>query len=65
MMTGTYNVWGGTPADQCTSNAFYGCERSAAGSGKWKCEFAGVPRPDYSFEPGLVDLQRYGWHLLP
>lgn len=35
MMTGSYNVWGGTPADQCTSNAFYGCERSAAGSGNY------------------------------
>lgn len=34
-MTGSYNVWGGTPADQCTSNAFYGCERSAAASGNY------------------------------
>jgi beta-glucanase (GH16 family) len=30
---GDVNLWGGAPADQCTSNAFYGCERSAAGSG--------------------------------
>jgi len=30
---GSYNVWGGSPADMCTSNQFYGCERSAAGSG--------------------------------
>jgi beta-glucanase (GH16 family) len=28
--TGSLNLWGGTPADQCTSNAFYGCERNAA-----------------------------------
>lgn len=21
----TYNMWGGAPADYCTSNAFYGC----------------------------------------
>ena len=33
LRTGSINLWGGTPADQCTSNAFYGCERNAAGSG--------------------------------
>ena len=27
-----YNVWGGTPADQCTMNSFYGCERSSDGN---------------------------------
>ncbi|XP_061407470.1 beta-1,3-glucan-binding protein-like isoform X1 [Lethenteron reissneri] len=26
--TGTLNIWGSTPADTCTDNAFYGCERS-------------------------------------
>jgi len=35
MKHGSYNVWGGSPADQCTSNAFYGCERNAAGSGNY------------------------------
>ena len=33
--TGSLNLWGGAPADQCTSNAFYGCERNAAGSGNY------------------------------
>lgn len=33
--TGSLNLWGGAPADQCTSNAFYGCERSAAASGNY------------------------------
>jgi beta-glucanase (GH16 family) len=33
--TGSMNLWGGAPADQCTSNAFYGCERNAAGSGNY------------------------------
>ena len=33
--TGSLNLWGGTPADQCTSNAFYGCERNAAASGNY------------------------------
>jgi beta-glucanase (GH16 family) len=27
------NLWGSTPADQCTGNAFYGCQRSAGGGG--------------------------------
>jgi beta-glucanase (GH16 family) len=35
MMHGSYNVWGGSPADMCTSNQFYGCERSAAASGNY------------------------------
>ncbi len=25
------DMWGGSPADQCTGNNFYGCERMAAG----------------------------------
>ena len=27
----TMNMWGGAPADYCTANAFYGCERSSNG----------------------------------
>jgi len=30
MMHGAYDLWGGSPADLCTSNQFYGCERNAA-----------------------------------
>ena len=30
---GGLNLWGSNPADYCTANQFYGCERSAAGSG--------------------------------
>eukprot|EP00354_Favella_ehrenbergii_P003095 CAMPEP_0170456332 /NCGR_PEP_ID=MMETSP0123-20130129/4005_1 /TAXON_ID=182087 /ORGANISM="Favella ehrenbergii, Strain Fehren 1" /LENGTH=326 /DNA_ID=CAMNT_0010719781 /DNA_START=48 /DNA_END=1028 /DNA_ORIENTATION=+ len=33
MHTGDINIWGGTPAAACTSNAFFGCERNAAASG--------------------------------
>jgi len=33
LRTGDFNLWGGAPADQCTSNAFYGCERNAQASG--------------------------------
>ena len=35
MKTGSYAMWGGTPADLCTSNAWYGCERNAAASGNY------------------------------
>jgi beta-glucanase (GH16 family) len=27
------DMWGGSPADQCTGNNFYGCERSAGAGG--------------------------------
>ena len=33
LYTSTQSIWGGSPADLCTSNAFYGCERSALGGG--------------------------------
>jgi len=33
LRTGAMDIWGSTPADRCTSNAFYGCERNAAASG--------------------------------
>ena len=33
--TGSLNLWGGAPADYCTSNAFYGCERNAQASGNY------------------------------
>jgi beta-glucanase (GH16 family) len=31
--SGSVNIWGGGPADLCTGNQFYGCERNAAASG--------------------------------
>lgn len=33
LRSGSVNIWGGGQSDACTNNAFYGCERSAAGSG--------------------------------
>lgn len=33
LVGGERDIWGGSPADECTSNAFYGCMRSAPGSG--------------------------------
>lgn len=35
LMHGSLNIWGGSPADSCTSNAFWGCERNAAASGNY------------------------------
>jgi len=31
MKNGTFGVWGGSPADLCTSNQWWGCERTAGG----------------------------------
>ena len=31
----TLNIWGGAPADLCTSNAFYGCTRMAGAGGNY------------------------------
>lgn len=33
LRTGTVDIWGGSPADMCTGNNFYGCFRSAPASG--------------------------------
>ena len=30
---GDVNIWGASPAEMCTGNAFYGCERNAGASG--------------------------------
>ena len=35
LKTGQLDLWGASPADQCTGNAFYGCSRSALGSGNY------------------------------
>jgi len=32
MNSGTIDMWGGDPADVCTSNAFYGCSRTGSGA---------------------------------
>lgn len=33
LQSGDMNIWGGKFSNECTSNAFYGCERNAAASG--------------------------------
>uniref|UniRef100_F7BJS1 Uncharacterized protein n=1 Tax=Ciona intestinalis TaxID=7719 RepID=F7BJS1_CIOIN len=32
LSTGTLDLWGGSPADLCTMNAFWGCQRTGSGS---------------------------------
>ena len=32
----TFNIWGGSPADLCTQNQFYGCERVAGPGNEWR-----------------------------
>jgi beta-glucanase (GH16 family) len=32
-INGEINLWGSSPADMCTGNAFYGCQRAAGGGG--------------------------------
>ncbi len=31
--SGDLNIWGSTPGNLCTGNAFYGCERQGGGGG--------------------------------
>jgi beta-glucanase (GH16 family) len=33
--SGSIDIWGASPADQCTGNAFYGCSRSQPASGNY------------------------------
>ena len=33
LMNAEINLWGSAPADQCTGNAFYGCQRAGGGGG--------------------------------
>ena len=32
----TFNIWGGSPADLCTQNQFYGCERVSGQPNEWR-----------------------------
>jgi beta-glucanase (GH16 family) len=57
---GDINLWGGSPADQCTSNAFYGCERNAAASGNFNnpIQSARIRSVNsFSFKYGRVEIR--------
>ena len=60
MLTGDVNIWGGSPADTCTMNAFYGCERNAAASGNYNnpIRTARIRTADsFSFKYGRVEVR--------
>jgi beta-glucanase (GH16 family) len=60
VLTGDVNVWGGSPADQCTMNSFYGCERNAAASGNYNnpVRSARIRTADsFSFKYGRVEVR--------
>ena len=60
LLTGDVNIWGGSPADSCTMNAFYGCERNAAGSGNYNnpVRSARIRTADsFSFKYGRVEVR--------
>lgn len=59
MKYGSLSIWGGSPADICTSNAFYGCERSAGGSGNYLnpiCSARLRTAESFSFHYGRVEV---------
>jgi beta-glucanase (GH16 family) len=58
--TGDVNIWGGAPADECTSNAFYGCERNAAASGNYANPIMSARLRtvnSFSFKYGRVEIK--------
>jgi beta-glucanase (GH16 family) len=60
MQTGDVNIWGGSPADLCTANNFYGCERNAAASGNYinPVQSARIRTADsFSFRYGRVEAK--------
>lgn len=60
MMDGDWPLWGGSPADICTSNANYGCERNAAGSGVYNNPIKSArlrTAESFSFTFGRVEIR--------
>lgn len=60
MVSGDVNIWGGSPADECTDNQFYGCERNAAGSGNFinPVRSARIRTVDsFAFQYGRVEVK--------
>lgn len=59
MKTGSMSIWGGSPADECTSNAFYGCERTGNGQNILNPIMSGRVRTvnSFSFTYGRVEVR--------
>ena len=54
------DIWGEGPADICTSNAFYGCERNAAASGNYNNPIRSARLRtvrSFSFKYGRVEVK--------
>lgn len=59
VMTADINIWGGSPADECTGNQFYGCERNAAASGNYNNPIRSArirTAQSFSFQYGRVEV---------
>jgi len=55
----TMDVWGGSPADICTGNAFYGCERTSGAGGNYlnPIQSAAIRTSEsFSFQYGRVEI---------
>eukprot|EP01084_Bolivina_argentea_P014699 27493_1 len=57
--TGTIDLWGGEPADICTSNAFYGCSRTGSASNALNAVQSARMRTvdSFSFNYGRVEVR--------
>ena len=59
MNSGSISLWGGEPADQCTSNAFYGCERTGSATNALNAvQSARLRSVDgFTFKYGRIELR--------
>ena len=58
-LTGDINIWGGSPADSCTGNQFYGCERNGGASGNYNNPVRSArirTAESFSFKYGRVEV---------
>ncbi len=57
--SGTIDLWGGEPADVCTSNAFYGCYRTGTGANALNSVQSARMRTvnSFSFNYGRVEVR--------
>lgn len=60
VLTADINIWGGSPADECTGNQFYGCERNAGASGNYNNPIRSArirTAASFSFTYGRVEVR--------
>lgn len=57
-------MWGSTPADLCTGNAFYGCKRAAGGGGNFLPPITSArlrTAESFAFRYGRIEVQETCW----